>query len=66
MRNEYKILVGKSEGKRPLRRQRHRWENNIKINLKETACGDGEWIHVPWERVDWQALLNRVMNLQVP
>jgi hypothetical protein len=40
-RNAYRILVGKLEGKRPLGRFRHRWEDNIKMDLREIGCGDG-------------------------
>ena len=43
-RNEYRILVGKPEGKRPLERPRRRWEDNIKIDLREVGCDPGEWI----------------------
>jgi hypothetical protein len=46
MRNAYKILVGKPEGKRPLGRSRHRWEGNIRMDLRE----------VMWEGVDWMYL----------
>jgi len=45
-RDVYRILVRKSEGKRPLRRPRRRWEDNIKIVLQEVGCGDVDWIEV--------------------
>jgi hypothetical protein len=56
MRNAYKILVGKPEGKRPLRRPRHTWEDNIKINLKEIGCKGVDWFQLPQDRVQWQLL----------
>jgi hypothetical protein len=43
-----------------------RWEDNIKIDLKETGCKDLDWIHLAQGRVQWQAFVNVVMNLQVP
>jgi hypothetical protein len=46
MRNTYKILVGKPEGKRPFRRPWHRLENNIKMDLKGIGCDDVDWIHL--------------------
>jgi hypothetical protein len=47
MRNAYRILVGKPQRKRPLRKPRRRWENNIKMNLKEIGFGGMDWIHLP-------------------
>jgi hypothetical protein len=43
-RSEYKVLLGKPEGKIPLGRLRHRWEDNIKMDLQEVGCGDMDWI----------------------
>jgi hypothetical protein len=62
----YRVLVGKPEGKRPLGRPRHRWENNIKAHLQEVGCGGMDWIELAQDRYRWQALVNVVMNLQVP
>ena len=62
----YKVLVGKPEGKRPLGRPRHRWEDNIKKDLQEVRCGDMDLMKLAQERDRWQALVNAVMNLQVP
>jgi hypothetical protein len=45
MKNAYKILVGKPEGKLPLGRHRHRWENNIRLDLKKIGCEVVDWIH---------------------
>jgi hypothetical protein len=50
MRNSYKILVGKPEGKRPLGRPKRRWEDNIKMELKETGFVDVGWIHMAQDR----------------
>jgi len=50
-RGVYSVLVGKPEGKRPLGRPRHRWEDNIKMNLQEVVCGDMDWIDVAKIRV---------------
>jgi hypothetical protein len=46
VRNTYSILVGKPEGRRPLGRSRHRWEDNIKMDLREIGFGDVDWIHL--------------------
>jgi len=51
---------------RPLGRPRHRWEDNIKLDLKEVGCGCMDWIKLPKDRDSWRALANVVMNLQVP
>jgi hypothetical protein len=59
-------LVGKFEGKRSLRRPRHRWEYNIKLNNQEVGLGDIDWIDLAQDRERWWALVNAVMNLQIP
>ena len=58
--------MGKSEGKRPLGRSRGRWEDNIKMDLQAVGCGGVDWIDVAQDRDRWRALVNAVMNLQVP
>jgi hypothetical protein len=58
--------VGKPEGKRPLGRYRRRWEDNIKIDLKEIGWGAVEWIDLAQDIDQWRALVNTVMNLRVP
>jgi len=58
--------VGKPEGKRPLRKPRHRWEDNIKLDLQGLGCGGMDWMKVVQDRDRWRALVNAVMNLQVP
>ena len=65
-RGVYRVLVGKPEGKRPLRRPRHRWEDNIKMDLQEMECGGMKWIDLAQDRDRWRALVNAVMNLRVP
>ena len=49
-RGVYRVLVGNPEGKRPLERPRHRWENNIKMDLKEVGCGGMDWIDLAQDR----------------
>jgi hypothetical protein len=65
-RGLYRVLVGKFGGKRPLRRSRRRWEDNIKMDFREVGCGGMDWIELPQNRHRWKALLNAVMNLRVP
>ena len=65
-RGVYKILVGEPEGKRPLGRPRHRWEDNSKMDLQEVGFGGLEWIDVSQDRDRWWALANAVMNFWVP
>jgi hypothetical protein len=66
MINAHINVVGKPERKRLLGRPRHRWECNMKINLRETGCEGVDCIHLTEDRDQWQALVNLVMNLQVP
>jgi hypothetical protein len=65
VRCAYNILVGKSEGRRPLGRPRCRWEDNIKMDLREIGFGDVDWIHLAQDRDRWRALVNTVINLRV-
>jgi hypothetical protein len=62
----YRVLVGISEGKRPLGRCKHRWEDKIKMDHQEVGCGSMDWVELAQDRDRWQALVNAVMNLQVP
>ena len=64
-RGVYKVLVGKSEGERPLGRPRHRWEDNIKMDLQEVEFGGMDWVELAEDRCRWPALVNVVMNLRV-
>jgi hypothetical protein len=65
-RNAYRLLVGESEGKRQLGRPRRRWVDNIKMDLGEMGWGDIDWIDLAENRDQKRALMNMVMNLQVP
>jgi hypothetical protein len=65
-RGAYRALVGKPEGRRPLGRPRRRWEDNIKMNLREVGWGGMDWINLAQDRDRWRALVNAVMNLRVP
>jgi hypothetical protein len=65
-RNACRILVGKPEGKRPLGRTRHGWEDNIKMDLKGIGWGGMDWIDLAQDRDQWKALVNTVMTLRVP
>ena len=65
-RNAYKVLVGKPEGKRPLGRPRRRWEDNIKMDLREVGCDRGDWIDLAEDSDQWRAYIRAVMNLRVP
>jgi hypothetical protein len=58
--------VGKPEGKRPLGRPRHRWVDNIRMDLVEVGGGDVDWIGLVQDRDRWRALVNSVLNLRVP
>ena len=60
----HRVLVGKPEGKRPLGRPRHRWEDNIKMDLQEVGGGGGDWIELAQDRDN--ALVSTVMNRLVP
>ena len=51
--NTYRVLVGKPEGKKPLGRTRRRWEENIKMDLREVGCDPGEWIDLAEDTDQW-------------
>ena len=61
-----RILVGKPEGRRPLKRPRHKWEDNIKMDIQEVRWGGTDWIDLVQDKNKWRALVNAVMNLWVP
>jgi len=65
-RGVYRVLVGKSEGRRPLGRPRRRWEDNIRTALQEVGCGCMDWIGLAQDRDRWRTLVSAVMNLRVP
>jgi hypothetical protein len=64
-RNVFRVLMGKPEGKRPLGRPRRRWEDGIRIDLRETGWGIVDWIQLAQDRDRWRDVVNTVMNLRV-
>jgi hypothetical protein len=60
-----RILFGGPEGKRPLVRLRHKWEDNIKLDLRQIGIDGANWIQLAQDRVQWRAFVNTVMNLWV-
>jgi hypothetical protein len=62
----FKVLVGRPEVKRPLGRPRRRWEDNIKLDLREREIDGTNWIRLAQDRVQWRASVNMVMNLRIP
>jgi hypothetical protein len=64
-RKVYKVLVGKPEGKRPLGRPKCRWEDRIRMDLREIGLGGVDWIRLAQDRHQWRAVVSVVMNLQV-
>ncbi|KAJ4444087.1 hypothetical protein ANN_05876 [Periplaneta americana] len=65
-RNAYRVLVGRPEGKRPLGRPRRRWEDNIKMDLREVGYDDRDWINPAQDRDKWRAYVRAAMNLRLP
>jgi hypothetical protein len=65
-RNEYRLLVGKPERKRPLGGPRRRWIDNIMMDLLEIGLSVVDWVGLAKDRYRWRALVNAVMNLRVP
>ena len=65
-RGVHRVLVGKPEGRRPLRRPRRRWEDNIKMDLEEVGGDCGDWMVLVHDRERWRALVSTVRNLRVP
>jgi hypothetical protein len=64
-RKVYKVLVGKPEVKRPLGRPRRRWEDGIRMDLRDIGLGGMNWIRLAQGRDRWRAVVSAVMNLQV-
>jgi hypothetical protein len=64
-RNTNRILVGNPEGKRPLGRPRHRWVDNVKMDLREIGWGGMDWIDLAEDRVQWRGLVNMIMSFWV-
>jgi hypothetical protein len=65
-RDVHKVLVGRPEGKRPLGKPRHSWEDNIKMDLREIGIDGENWIRLAQVRVQWRAFVNTVMNHRIP
>ena len=65
-RGVFRVLVGKHERERPLRRTRRSWEDNIKMDLQEVGCGGMDWIQLAQDRDRWWELVHEAMNLRVP
>ena len=65
-RGVYRVLVGKPKGRKPLGRPRRRWEDNIRMDLREVGCGCVDWMELAQDRDRWRALVSGVMNLRVP
>ena len=65
-RRVHRVLVGKPEGRRPLRRPRRRWEDNIKLDFQEVGGGCGDWMELAQDRDRLWEILNAVMNLWIP
>jgi hypothetical protein len=64
-RKVYKVLVGKPEGKRPPGRPRRRWEDGIRMDLREIGLRGVAWIRLAQDRYWWRAVVSAVMNLRV-
>jgi hypothetical protein len=64
-RKVYKVFVGKPKGKRPLGRPRRRWEDGIRMDLREISLGSVDWIRLAQDRDRWRAVVSAVMNLRV-
>ena len=65
-RDVHRVLVGKPEGKRSLGRPRHRWEDNIKMDLQEVGGVSGDWMELAQDRDRWRALVGMVRDIRVP
>ena len=62
----YIVLLGKPGGRKPLRRTRRRWVDNIRMDLQEVGCGYMDWIGLAQDRDRWRRFVSAVMNLRVP
>ena len=65
-KSAFEILRGKPKGKRPLGRPRRRWEDNIRMDLKEIGINTRNWVDSAQDRDYWRALVNTTLNLRVP
>jgi hypothetical protein len=66
VRDVYRVSVGRPEGRRPLGRPKRRWEDNIKLGLREIGIDVVNWIRLAQDRVQWWDFVNTMMNLRVP
>jgi hypothetical protein len=66
MGGEERVLVGRLEGNRSLVRPRRRWEDNIKVDLREIGIDGANWIQLAQDRVQWGAFVSMAMNLRFP
>jgi hypothetical protein len=64
-RKVHKVLVGKPEGKRSLGRPRPKWEDGIRMDLREIGLGGVDWIRLSQDRDQWRAVVSAVMNHRV-
>jgi len=64
-RGAYRVLVGKSEGKRPMGRSRRRCVDNIRMDIREVGCGYVDWIGLAQDRDGWRKLVSAVMKFRV-
>jgi hypothetical protein len=64
-RKVYKVLVGRPEGKRPLGRTRRRWEDGIRMDLREISLGGVDWIRLSQDRNQWRAVVSADLNLRI-
>jgi len=62
----YRVLLGKPEGRIPPRRPRHRWVDNVRMDLQEVGCGCKDWIGLAQDTDRWRMLVSAAMNLRVP
>ena len=65
-RNAYRVLVGRTEGRRLLERHRRRWENSIRVDFQEVEWGSMDWIALAQNRDKFRVLVNAIMNIRVP
>jgi hypothetical protein len=62
----HRVLVRKSEGKRPLGRPRRRWEDNVRMDVQEVGGGREDWMELAQDRDRWRALVSMVRDFRVP
>ena len=65
-RSVFKILPGKPTGNRPIGRSKHRWEDNIRMELEEIGINAGNWVDLAQNRDYWRTLVKAALNLRVP